>query len=226
MHHHAITRSNRVWFSPLKTAAVDDDGHLRLGYWRGNDALKGDPIEIDLASCTRVAPTQDHPDRRLFATDFTTDLAMSSRRLEINESNGGGLLLLDNHFDLERGVILEGAFEIQVPPKRWSSIGVFVEKHPRQNQGTAVLAQTRGRTEIGPLTQGNLIRPEDITERGIAGGKRTTFRLLLRHSLLEFYLDDLLIQCYSLPEETTGRLGLAFESGRAVFEDVKAWAMS
>ena len=180
---------------------------------------------IDLASCTRVGPTQDHPDGRLFATEFTTELEMSSRRLEINEAHGGGLLLLDNHFDLERGIVLEGTLEIYEPPKRWSGIGVFVEKHPHRAQGTAILAQTRGRTEIGPMKQGNDFRPDDVTEKGIASGTRTSFRLLLRHSLVEFYLDDLLIQCYSLPDEATGRLGLVFESGRAVFEDVKAWVM-
>ena len=225
MYHHSVAQSNRVWFSPLKRAVVDGGGHLSLGYWRGNDALKGTPIDIDLASCTRVGPTQDHPDGRLFATEFTTELEMSSRRLEINEAHGGGLLLLDNHFDLERGIVLEGTLEIYEPPKRWSGIGVFVEKHPHRAQGTAILAQTRGRTEIGPMKQGNDFRPDDVTEKGIASGTRTSFRLLLRHSLVEFYLDDLLIQCYSLPDEATGRLGLVFESGRAVFEDVKAWVM-
>ena len=34
------------------------------------------------------------------------------------------------------------------------------------------------------------------------------FRLLLKHSLLEFYLDDLLIECFSLPEPATGRIGV------------------
>ena len=52
VHHHSVARSGLVWFSPLKKAVVDGGGHLRLGYWRGNDALKGAPIGIDLTCCS------------------------------------------------------------------------------------------------------------------------------------------------------------------------------
>ena len=81
-----------------------------------------------------------------------------------------------------------------MPSKRWSGIGVFVEKRPYQTEGTALLVQTRGLTEIGLLRQDNIFRMEDVTERGIAPDKRTTLRLLVRHSLLEFYLADRLVQ--------------------------------
>ena len=170
-------------------------------------------------------PTADHPDGRLPPTEFTSERNTGPRRLEISEANGRGLLPFANHFDLEQGVVLEGALKVHEPPKRWSGVGLFVEEEPYQNRGTAILAQTRGRTEIGVMTNGINFRPDDVTERGIALGKRSVFRLLVRRSLMEFYIDDLLVQCYSLPEAATGRLGLVFESGRAVFEDVKAWAM-
>ena len=52
------------------------------------------------------------------------------------------------------------------------------------------------------------------------------FRLLVRQSLLEFYLNDRLVQCYSLPERSSGRLGLVVESGHARFEELRAWQMS
>jgi hypothetical protein len=42
----------------------------------------------------------------------------------------------------------------------------------------------------------------------MAFGKPARFRLLLKHSLLEFYLDDILIECFSLPQDATGRIGL------------------
>jgi hypothetical protein len=44
--------------------------------------------------------------------------------------------------------------------------------------------------------------------------------------MLELYLDDRLVQCPSLPEGPTGRLGFSFESGTAVFQDARAWIMS
>ena len=51
-------------------------------------------------------------------------------------------------------------------------------------------------------------------------------QLLLRGSLLEFYLSDLLVLCYSVAEQTTGRLGLVFESGRATLENLRAWEIN
>jgi hypothetical protein len=35
----------------------------------------------------------------------------------------------------------------------------------------------------------------------------------------------LLIQCYSLPREPTGRIGLIVESGNALFDGLEAWQM-
>ena len=90
--------------------------------------------------------------------------------------------------------------------------------------GTAVLRRRVGAPRL-PHEPGAKFLADDVTEKGIAPGKLTTFRLLLRRSLLEFYLDDMLIQAYSRPMRQTGRVGLVFESGRAVFEDLKAWVM-
>ena len=36
----------QVYFSPLKSAVVDDEGVLRLGWWKGNEKLKHVPIEV------------------------------------------------------------------------------------------------------------------------------------------------------------------------------------
>jgi hypothetical protein len=34
------------------------------------------------------------------------------------------------------------------------------------------------------------------------------FRLVLKNWLLEFYLDDILLECYSLPARATGKVGV------------------
>ena len=44
--------------------------------------------------------------------------------------------------------------------------------------------------------------------------------------MLEFYLDDRLIQCYSIPERATGRIGFVVQGGRAVASSLKAWEMN
>ncbi len=66
---------------------------------------------------------------------------------------------------------------------------------------------------------------DDYLEVGIQSGQSTQFRLLVRQSLLEFYLAERLVQCYSLPPQASGRLGLVFESGQAGFDGFRAWDM-
>ena len=43
-----------VWLLPLRQPRVDAGGHLRLGYWSGNDAINGHPLTLASAS---LAPT-------------------------------------------------------------------------------------------------------------------------------------------------------------------------
>ncbi len=49
--------------------------------------------------------------------------------------------------------------------------------------------------------------PDDILELGVAHGVRHRFRLLIRQFLTEFYLDDHLMQCYSISEAVKGAWG-------------------
>ena len=35
VNHFLFTRSLKAWLAPLKKAVIDDQGHLRLAYWRG-----------------------------------------------------------------------------------------------------------------------------------------------------------------------------------------------
>ena len=229
VHNHSITRSDVRWLAPLKKAIVDGDGHLKLGYWQGNESAKGVQLNIDLKKASRTMPVQKMFDGSYHPTEYISEPAAAANRLEIDEPSGGGVMMLDFHFDNERGVILEGSIEAFEPSKRWTSAGVFVEEKIEPNgasHGTAILAETRGRTEIGILTQGRIFVADDRIEIGIAAGKKAVFRFLLRSSMFEFYLDDILVQCYSVADNVTGRLGLAFESGRLVFDNLRAWEMS
>lgn len=47
------------------------------------------------------------------------------------------------------------------------------------------------------------------------------FRLLLKGSLMEFYLDDILIESFALPGEASGRIGLINSS--ETLGTLKAW---
>jgi len=47
------------------------------------------------------------------------------------------------------------------------------------------------------------------------------FRLLLKGSLMEFYLDDILVESFALPANATGRIGLI--NSAETLGTLKAW---
>lgn len=220
VNHHAMETAgggSLIWMAPLKKAVVDDGGHLRLGYWSGNDALRGDAVAVDLSRATRLYP----------ALDAGTWNATAGR-LEVDEPMAGGVTLLDVSFDPLQGVVLEGGLTIQPSHRPWAGVGLLVETNATGHGGTGLLMQTRGRTEIGQIdnpSRGSFA-PTHRFDLGVEDGRRHAVRLLLRRTMIELYVDDILVLCHSLEQMPTGRLGLIHEAGRALFEDLRIWRMS
>ncbi len=189
VNHHSIARDGWVYFAPLKSTEIDDDGTLRLGWWEENEALKGEPVPVHLAA---------------------------------REGNEAGMIaMLGNTFDVDTGVIIEGS--IALPQiEQTQPVGLYVECG--RNQDAAVLINGNGAMQLGKMGRdGSGFAVEKQVNRELQFGNPARFRLLLRHSLLEFYLDDILIECYSLPTAATGQIGLIQgESGKAI-RDLKAW---
>ncbi|MEI6782856.1 MAG: hypothetical protein WCQ21_18265 [Verrucomicrobiota bacterium] len=208
VNHYLFTRSGKAWLAPLKKAVVDDQGHLRLAYWPGNEAMKGKPVAF--------AP----PARG------TTSGSKEAVRLTVDGSGGIAVLPLDGQFDVLNGVVLEGTVEIQTAGETPGRCGIYIEE--TTGQGTAVMVGTDGQSQLGALKLegATSFEPDDFVEAGITPRREHTFRLLTRQYMLEFYLDDRLIQCYSIPERATGRIGFVAHGGRAVASSLKAWEMN
>ena len=206
--HFLFTRSLKAWLAPLKKAVVDDQGHLRLAYWQGNEAMKGKPVA--------VAP----PSRA------TTSGSKEAVPLTVDGSGGIAVLPLDGQFDVLNGVVLEGTLEIQTAGETPGRCGIYIEE--TTGQGTAVMVGTDGQSQLGALKLegATSFEPDDFVEAGITPRREHTFRLLTRQYMLEFYLDDRLIQCYSIPERATGRIGFVAHGARAVASSLKAWEMN
>ena len=202
VNHFFFTRSMSVWLAPLKKAVFDDQGHLRLNYWKGNDVVKGKPIPVDLAP-SGVAG-----------------------QLTVDGSGAFAASLLANTFDLEKGFVLEGTLKLQPSGAASCRGGLYLEEIA--GQGTTVLLGTNGQTELGELKTAGAVSfvPNDFVQAGITGGQPHTFRLLTRKYMMEFYLDDRLIHSYSIPERGTGRLGFVVQGGLAVVGNLKAWEMN
>ncbi|MDA7630371.1 SUMF1/EgtB/PvdO family nonheme iron enzyme, partial [bacterium] len=99
--------------------------------------------------------------------------------------------LLGNSFDTKQGIILEGTLKL---PKAKDSprCGVYIEC--KNNLGVGVLIDSTGVAELGPMkADGKDFKAEKRVDREMTFDSPAAFRLLLRGSLMEFYLDDILI---------------------------------
>jgi hypothetical protein len=116
----------------------------------------------------------------------------------------GPIAMLSRPLDAQSGFILEGTLPLDVAGK---SHGLYVEFRP--GEGTAIRCAPGGITEFGTVrADGSGFKAEMRIDRQMDFGQAARFRLLVKQCLLEFYLNDILIQCYSLPADATGRVGI------------------
>ena len=124
------------------------------------------------------------------------------------------IVMLENTFAVDRGMILEG--EMTLPN------GLYIECE--QDQGAAIMIDADGAAELGQINRdGSGFQSEKQVDREMSFGEPARFRLLLEHSLLEFYLDDILIECFSLPVRTTGRIGMVRSGDPCDLGQLQAW---
>lgn len=233
--------SGETWLPPLKKAVVDPKGHLRLGYWKGNDALRGEPVAIDTSRCTQAYPSD---------TAGGCSVAAAGNRLEVQAQPERGsfvrvdvprtVAVLEDGVDCDRGIVVEGTIQATCRDRRLvaPAAGFYLEEQP--GEGTAILLQGHGQTEIGRLTLGDRaeFRPEDVigpgcaAPAGIVPHQSHTFRLLVRQNMFELYLDDMLVQTFNTTHDpgTVGRvprrIGFIAENGLAIFENVTVSPMT
>ena len=48
----SLAGGGHVWLLPLRKPVVDADDHLRLGYWEGNEKMKGEPLTLTQRTLT------------------------------------------------------------------------------------------------------------------------------------------------------------------------------
>ncbi len=231
------------WHAPMKKAVAGQDGHLRLGYWKGNDALKGNLINLKVHKSTLLFPTPGDKNTR---SDVVFEVAADSIRLckppGANPSYIGyadpqtSVAILHEQFDARKGFVLEGQMKIDpsnqgLLSKGIPGIGLFIEEEP--NSGTAVVFNTCRLTELGKMNL-NDNSHFDCLDRigfgcaavaGITESVPSTFRLLFRKDTFELYLNDLLVQTY-FTTNATGRIGFIVRDGQSIFDNLKAWEMN
>ena len=131
--------------------------------------------------------------------------------------------MLAAELGVEDGAILEGTLAL---PRADGAqpVGLYIEH--AAGHGSAILVRVGGVSELGPMRgDGSGFKCEKRVDREIDFGKQPSFRLLLKHSLLEFYLNDVLIECYSLPGRATGRVGVLPGGKKDAVRISKVWQL-
>ncbi len=230
-----------TWLPPLKRAVVDPKGHLRLGYWKGNDALHGAFTSLDVARCRQVYPGDTKGDCRVIASGHRLELQAQPEQnsfLRLNVPRT--VAVLDDKLDCSKGIVVEGTIQATCRDRRLvaPTAGFYLEE--KDGEGTAILLQSQGRTDIGKLTLGDradfhsedVIGPGCAAPAGIVPHQTHTFRLLVRKNMFELYLDDLLVQTFNTTHDPNAaglvpqRIGFMAENGQAIFEDVRISPMT
>jgi len=232
-----------TYLPPIKKAVVDQ-GHLRLGYWSGNDRLKGKDWLIDLGRVGLVFPKASSACtcRRidagieLEAGPHVGSHAPAIRRLSVPTA----VAILDQTVEAEKGLVVEGVVRVTTRDPRLvsPSVGFYLEE--TDTEGTAILLHACGQTEIGKMTLGraaefdveDVIIPGCAAPAGIWPHTDHTFRLLVRRNMFELYLDERFVQTFNTTHspEAPGRfpkgVGFLVQNGQGYFTGLKAWQMT
>jgi hypothetical protein len=141
--------------------------------------------------------------------------------IEVRLPRGGGaaMAFLEAELPADEGFLLEGS--VALPGEKESARrGLYIATS--EDEGVAMLIGERGVTEIGPIHgDGSGFKAALRSDREMAVGETACFRLVLKRWLLELYLDDILMECYSHTARATGKVG--FLGPREAYADLKAW---
>ena len=196
------------WLLPLRKPIVDPEDHLRLAWWKGNERLKGESRPLS--------------------------------RESVSLSSGEGAeawktVWLDDAFDLQTGAIIEGTLRGTASGGQPAAGFLFDEGGGQSMAVLLGISQPEGReTHIGRLTTvggDTQFESQDVTGKyaanvtGLDPAREHHFRLLLRLSLFELYVDDRLMQTFYY-RPATGRLGFVTRQARFEVTKLKGWRMS
>jgi len=220
------------WHAPLKSPVVDAAGHLHMGYWKGNESLKGTELRCETGSVQLAVPDDK---AQISLSDGNVKILAPSLpqvRWITPDKPHRNFAFLDTQFDFDHGCVVEGSLKVSgTDGLVFPAAGICLEQEGKT--ATAVLFETWGQTEIGTLSWAEdphfEVRDRTgygcATVAGMPAGKECTYRLLIRKGIFEVYLNDLLVQTFSA-QRLTGRIGFVAQDGEAVFGCPKVWAMT
>ena len=199
--HFTQARDVQVSFAPIKDVRIDQEGTLRFGWWIGNEKMKHRPIAVKKSVDSNAAVA-------LLGNTFNTKQGIIIE---------GTLKLSKAKESLRCGVYIECTTDLGVYDN-----GVLIDSTGVTELGVGVLIDSSGVAELGLMNaDGTGFKMEKRVDREMTFGSLAAFRLLVRGSLMEFYLDDILIESFALPANASGRIGLI--NAKETMDTLKAW---
>lgn len=130
----------------------------------------------------------------------------------------GSVTLLGPALGTEGTVIIEGRVDLSAAGG--GPVGIYLPGDAAS--GTGWLIDGRGAADVGPMqANGAGFVSQSRVDRELAVGASARFRLVRSSVLCELYVDDALMQCWSVPTAGTGAVGLVGAPSR--FHDLRAW---
>jgi len=129
--------TGETWLPPLKRAVVDAGGHLRLGYWKGNDTLQAAPLNVDLGQFRKIHPQEANADCscKLLAANRLELQAQPERNSIVRRDLPTTIAVLDCPLDFPQGVVLTGTIQATCRIAGWS---------PRRSGSTLKKSRAKG----------------------------------------------------------------------------------
>lgn len=191
------------WLLPLRKPVLDPKGRLRLGWWKGNEALKG------------------------------AEITAEKRDLSIAGTNGVSIHDAGFRFNEERGIVVEGRIRATAKGANPGAGPALFEPEGKAlamllGVGTPGSRETqtgRVNTADGRFELMDSVGPYSACVTGIEDGQEHAFRLLSRIGLFELYVDDLLVQTFFY-KRREGRIGFGGREAEIRVTGLKAWNMS
>ncbi len=124
----------------------------------------------------------------------------------VDAANGSiiecSLILPEDQFQARRGVYIECA----------------------DSSGTVILFDSQGRAEISHSDrQGKQAKFHKLIDREFTFNEAVNLRLCVQHELVEIYLDDVLIDCFSMASPASGNIGLIRGDDSKSIQNVCIW---
>ena len=202
--------SRAPWMLPLRKPVMHE-GYLSLGWWEGNEKLKGDPFQINSAS-------------------FSID--------SVGNKNEYAIEWMDDEFDLSRGLFLEGSLKARSTAAGNGDFAAGFALSQEGSRSTVIKLGIGSRvdreTHIGDLVEtddGFEFTSNDVTARdcatvnGIGDGTEHSFKLLIHRGAFELYIDGLLMQTH-WHNPVGKKIGFFTSNSSLIVNGLEAWSLS